>query len=53
MAKSFDELANRYMTPQRRARNAARAKVLLAEMLLSAIRKLAGKSQTDRRESWA
>jgi transcriptional regulator with XRE-family HTH domain len=47
MAKSFDELANRYITPQRRARNAARAKVLLAEMLLSEIRKLAGKSQTD------
>ena len=47
VAKSFDELANRLMTPERRARAAKRAKQLLAEMLLSELRKLAGKSQSE------
>jgi DNA-binding XRE family transcriptional regulator len=47
MAKSFDELADRVMTPKSRARAARRTKELLAEMLLSEIRKLAGKSQAD------
>ncbi len=47
MAKSFDELADRVMTPERRARAAKRARQLLAEMLLQEIRKLAGISQTE------
>ena len=47
MAKSFDELANRVMTPERRDRAAKRARELLGEMLLSEIRKLAGKSQSE------
>ena len=47
MAKSFDDLANRVMTPERRARASRRARKLLAQMLLSEIRKLAGKSQNE------
>jgi transcriptional regulator with XRE-family HTH domain len=47
MAKSFDELANRVMSAKSRARAARRTKELLAEMLLSEIRKLAGKSQGE------
>ena len=47
MAKSFDELANRVMSPKARARAAVRAKELLAEMLLSEVRKLAGKTQRE------
>jgi len=47
MAKSFDELANRVMSAKSRARAARRTKELLAEMLLSEIRKLAGKSQAE------
>ncbi len=47
MAKSFDELADRVMTPQRRGRAARRARQLLAQMLISEIRKLVGKSQTE------
>jgi transcriptional regulator with XRE-family HTH domain len=47
MAKSFDELADRVMSAKSRARAARRSKELLAEMLLSEIRKLAGKSQGD------
>jgi transcriptional regulator with XRE-family HTH domain len=47
MAKSFDDLANSIMSPGRRARNAARARKLLAELLLSEIRLLAGKSQSE------
>src|SRR5271170_1334240 len=46
MAKSFDQLANRVMGAKSRARAARRTRELLAEMLLSEIRKLAGKSQT-------
>ncbi|MGD0389327.1 MAG: helix-turn-helix transcriptional regulator [Tepidisphaeraceae bacterium] len=45
MAKSFDELANRVMSAKSRARADRRTKELLAELLLSEIRKLAGKSQ--------
>jgi len=47
MAKSFDELANRVMSAKSRARAARRTRELLAEMLLSEIRKLAGKSQGE------
>ncbi|MGA2585191.1 MAG: helix-turn-helix transcriptional regulator [Tepidisphaeraceae bacterium] len=47
MAKSFDELANRVMSVKSRARAARRTKELLAELLLSEIRKLAGKSQGE------
>ena len=47
MAKSFDELANRVMSAKSRACAARRTKELLAEMLLSEIRKLAGKSQGE------
>src|SRR5438552_2890284 len=47
MAKSFDELADRYMTSEQRVRAAKRTKELLAEMLLSELRKLAGKSQSE------
>jgi transcriptional regulator with XRE-family HTH domain len=47
MAKSFDELADRHMTPARRAAAARRARQLLAEMLLSEMRTLAGKSQSE------
>jgi transcriptional regulator with XRE-family HTH domain len=47
MAKSYDELANRVMTAKSRARAAGRARELLAEMLLSEIRKVAGKSQSE------
>jgi transcriptional regulator with XRE-family HTH domain len=47
MAKSFDELANRVMSAKSRARAARRTKEFLAEMLLSEIRKMAGKSQGE------
>jgi transcriptional regulator with XRE-family HTH domain len=47
MAKSYDQLANRVMSPRSRARAARRTQQLLAEMLLSEIRKLAGKSQGE------
>lgn len=47
MAKSFDELANRVMSATARAHAAGRTKELLAELLLSEIRKLAGKSQAE------
>jgi transcriptional regulator with XRE-family HTH domain len=47
MAKSFDELTNRVMSPKSRARASRRTKELLAELLLSEIRKLAGKSQGE------
>jgi transcriptional regulator with XRE-family HTH domain len=47
MAKSFDELANRVMSAKARARAAGRTKQLLAELLLSEMRKLAGKSQRE------
>ncbi len=45
MAKSFDELVQRTTTKRTRERAARRARELLGELLLSEIRKLAGKSQ--------
>jgi transcriptional regulator with XRE-family HTH domain len=51
MAKSFNELANRTMTPEPRARAAARTRELLAEMLVAEIRTLAGKSQRELAEA--
>lgn len=45
MAKTFDELARRVMSPKARSRAAARTQELLSAVLLSDIRKLAGKSQ--------
>jgi len=45
MAKSFDELVKRTTTQKTRQRAAARTQELLGELLLSEIRKLAGKSQ--------
>jgi len=47
MAKSFDELADRLMSGKSRARAARRTKELLAELLLSEIRKVAGRSQAE------
>ncbi len=47
MAKSFDELARRVMSAKARARVAHRTRELLAELLLSEVRKLAGKSQGE------
>jgi transcriptional regulator with XRE-family HTH domain len=47
MAKSFDELADRVMSNKARARASRRTKELLAELLLSEVRKLAGKSQGE------
>jgi transcriptional regulator with XRE-family HTH domain len=45
MAKSFDELVKRTTTKKTRARAAIRTQELLAELLLSEVRQLAGKSQ--------
>ena len=45
MAKSFDELVQRTTTKKTRARAALRTQELLAELLLSEVRQLAGKSQ--------
>jgi len=45
MAKSFDVLVKRTTKKETRARAALRAQELLAELLLSEIRQLAGKSQ--------
>lgn len=45
MAKSFDELDKRTTTNKTRARAAVRARELLAELLLSEVRQLTGKSQ--------
>jgi len=47
MAKSFDELVRRTATPATRRRAARRTHELLAELLLSEIRKLAGRSQRE------
>jgi transcriptional regulator with XRE-family HTH domain len=47
MAKSFDELARRTMTPRMRARAAKRTRELLGEYLLSEIRAGRGKSQVE------
>ena len=45
MAKSFDELVKRTTTKKTQARAALRTQKLLAELLLSEVRQLAGKSQ--------
>ncbi|NNM84986.1 MAG: helix-turn-helix transcriptional regulator [Phycisphaerales bacterium] len=45
MAKTFDDLVNQTASKATRTRTAARTKVLLAELLLSEVRKLTGKSQ--------
>ncbi len=45
MAKSFDELVKRTTTKRTQARAARRTQELLAELLLSEVRQLAGKSQ--------
>ena len=47
MAKSFDELVTRTTSPQVRAKAKALTRKYLAEMLLSEIRMLAGKSQSE------
>jgi transcriptional regulator with XRE-family HTH domain len=47
MAKSFDELAKRVMSSKSRTRAVRRTRELLAELLLSEVRKLAGKSQSQ------
>jgi transcriptional regulator with XRE-family HTH domain len=47
MAKSFDELVKRTTTAKTRQRAAERTRELLGELLLSEIRKLAGKSQRE------
>jgi predicted XRE-type DNA-binding protein len=45
MAKSFDDLVKRTTTKKTRAKAARRAQELLGELLLSELRRLAGKSQ--------
>jgi transcriptional regulator with XRE-family HTH domain len=45
MAKTFDELVKRTTSKKTRQRAAGRTRELLGELLLSEIRKLAGKSQ--------
>jgi len=45
MAKSFDDLVKRTSTKKTRIRAARRTKELLGDLLLSELRKLAGKSQ--------
>jgi predicted XRE-type DNA-binding protein len=47
MAKSFDELVKRTTTKKTRQRAAKRTQELLGELLLSEIRELAGKSQSQ------
>jgi plasmid maintenance system antidote protein VapI len=47
MAKSFDELVKRTTTQKTRRRAAERTQELLGELLLSEIRELAGKSQSQ------
>ena len=47
MAKSFDELVRRTTTERTRRRAARRTRELLADLLLSEIRRLAGKSQRE------
>ena len=51
MAKSFDELVKRTTTKKTQSRAARRTQELLAELLLSEVRKLAGKSQQQLAES--
>ena len=45
MAKTFDELVKRTTTKKTRARATVRTQELLAELLLSEVRQLTGKSQ--------
>ena len=47
MAKSFDELADRTMSPELRARADRRTREVLLDMLLREVRPRAGKSQTQ------
>ena len=47
MAKSFDQLAKKTMTPDARRRAKARAQELMADMLLAEVRKMAGFTQAD------
>jgi transcriptional regulator with XRE-family HTH domain len=47
MAKSFNELMNRTTTKRTRQRAGRRTRELLGELLLSEMRKLAGKSQRE------
>lgn len=47
MAKSFDELVKRTASVKVRAKAARRTRELLGELLLSELRKLAGKSQRE------
>jgi transcriptional regulator with XRE-family HTH domain len=47
MAKTFDDLVNRTTNKRTRERAAVRTKELLGELLLSEVRKLAGKSQRE------
>ena len=47
MAKPFDELVKRTTNKRTQARAAVRTKELLGELLLSEVRKLAGKSQRE------
>ena len=47
MAKSFDDLVNRTTSKRTRDRAAIRTKELLGDLLLSEVRKLAGKNQRE------
>src|SRR2546422_4299076 len=47
MAKSFDDLVKRTTTKKTQAKAARRTQELLAELLLSEVRQLAGKSQQE------
>jgi len=47
MAKSFDQLVNRTISKRTRERADRRTRELLGELLLSEVRKLAGKSQRE------
>ena len=51
MAKSFDELVKRTTTKKTQAKAALRTQELLAELLLSEVRQLTGKSQHQVAES--
>ena len=51
MAKSFDELAEKTMTPAQRKTAKDRARELLEEMLISELRQLSGLTQADLAEA--
>lgn len=51
MAKSFQALANRTMTPKARAKAKKRANELMGELLLAELRTLSGKSQKQAAET--